>query len=107
MQPLVEIDLLRLEPELTGIDPRQIEQVGGQPRQAIDLSTRGLEEVPPRVLVEILVAQKLEKPPEGEQGRTELVRGVLDELAAGAVEIREPNAHPVERPRELASSSSL
>jgi hypothetical protein len=53
-------------------------------------------------LVQILVGQELEKAGEREQRRAKLVGGVGDELLAGAVELRQLNAHPVERRRQLA-----
>ncbi len=52
-------------------------------------------------VVEVLVGQQLEEPAEREERRPQLVRSVRHELAAGAIEARQPYAHPVEGPGEL------
>ena len=54
------------------------------------------------VLVQILVREQLEKPAQREQRRAELVRGVGDELLPRGVELRQLDAHTVERDRQLA-----
>ena len=98
---LREVDRLGRGADLIRVQPRQIEQVAGEPRQTIHLTPSALEEVPPRGLVEILVGEQLEEPPDREQGRTELVRRVGDELPPGAVELRELHPHAVETPGQL------
>ena len=56
--------------------------------------------------------EQLEEAAEREERRAQLVRGVGDELAARAVERREPEAHPLERraragrPRRVAASTT-
>ena len=55
------VDRLRLEPELPGVEPREVEQVRREPRQAVDLPAGRLQEVAPRSLVEILVGEELEE----------------------------------------------
>ena len=96
-----QVHRLGLEPELTRIEPGQVEQVGGEPREPVDLTARRLEEIASRPLVEILVREQLEEPAEREQRRSQLVRRVGNELAPCVVEVREAQAHPVERPRQL------
>ena len=55
----------------------------------------------PRLVVQVLVREELEKPAEREERRAQLVRRVRDELLARVVELRELDPHPIERPREL------
>ena len=50
----------------------------------------------------VLVLEQLDEAAEREDRRAQLVRGVGDELLAGAVEPRQPALHLVEGPRELA-----
>ena len=56
----------------------------------------------PRLLVELLVREQLEEAADREERRSQLVRRVRDELLARVVELRELDAHAVERARELA-----
>ena len=86
-----------LDGELARVEARQVEQVGGELRQTLDLSAHLVEELAARRAVEVLVRHQLEEAAEREERRAQLVRGVGDELAARAVEICEPEAHPVER----------
>ena len=66
-----------------------------------DLLLHRREELPARVLVELLVRHQLDEAAEGEDRRAKLVRGVRDELAAGALELREAAAHALERNGQL------
>ena len=95
-------DLLVLDPDPARVHPGEVEQIGRELRQTVDLAPRRREELPPRRLVEILVREELEEAGEREQRRPELVRGVRDELLAGAVELGELDAHAVERAGQLA-----
>ena len=95
-------DLLALDPDPAGVHPREVEQVGGELRQAVDLAPRRGEELPAGLLVELLVREQLEEAGEREQRRAQLVRGIRDELLARAVELGELDPHPVERGGELA-----
>ena len=99
---LREIDRLAAHLQPPRVDPREVEQLGRQLGQPVDLLAHRREELSARRLVELLVAQQLEEAAEGEHRRAQLVRRVGDELAAGVVELGEPKAHPVERSRELA-----
>ena len=85
-----------------GVEPREVEQVGRELRQAVDLLAHLREELVARRLVEPRVVEQLEEAAEREERRAQLVRGVGDELAAGAVEVREAQAHALERAGELA-----
>ena len=84
-----------------GIEPREVEQVGRELRQALHLLAHGRDELPPRRLVELLVVEQLEEAAEREERRPELVGGVRDELAPRAVEVLEADAHALERSGEL------
>ena len=61
-----------------------------------------VQEVPPRALVELLLAQELDEAAECEERRTQLVGSVRDELAASVVELGETRAHPLEGGGQLA-----
>ena len=98
---LPEIDRLVLDPHPARVEPREVEQIGRELGEPVDLLAHRLEELPPRLLVELLVGHQLEEAAEREEGRPQLVRGVGDELAAGAIEVLQPNAHPLERGRQL------
>ena len=68
----------------------------------LDLAAQLVEELAPRLLVEVLVGEQLEEAAEREDRRAQLVRRGGDELLARAVEPRELVLHVVERGRELA-----
>ena len=91
-----------LDPDPPHVHPGEVEEIGGELGQTIDLRPRRREELAPCLLVEILVREELEEAGEREQRRAELVRCVCDELLAGAVELRELDAHAVERSGQLA-----
>ena len=88
--------------QLPGIDPREVEEVGREPRETLNLPLHRLDEAAARLLVEVLVREQLEEAADREQRGTQLVRRVRDELLARVVELRELHAHAVERARELA-----
>ena len=67
----------------------------------VDLRAHLVQELLPRLRVELLAREQLEEAAEREERRAQLVRGVRDELAAGAVERGELQPHPLERPRQL------
>ena len=85
-----------------GVHAGEVEQVRREVREAVDLAPGRGEELAPRALVEILVGEQLEEAGQGEERRSQLVRGIGDELLAGPVELRQLDAHAVERARELA-----
>ncbi len=88
--------------ERAGFEPREVEQLGGEPAQALDLRAHVVEELAAGRLVELLVLQQLEEAAEREQRRAQLVRGLGDELLARVVEALELALHVVERRAELA-----
>ena len=85
-----------------GLQPREVEQVGGELAQARDLLADLRQEAIARLVVEVLVLQQLEEPAEGEDRRAQLVRGRGDEALAGRVQLGELQAHAVERAAELS-----
>ena len=99
---LADVGGLRPQLQRAGLQPREVEQLGGQRAHAVDLPAQLLEERTPGVLVEILVGQQLEEPTEREDRRAQLVRGGGDELLARAIEPGELVLHVVEGGRELA-----
>ena len=73
LRDLVERHDLPLEIEVPCVQTGKIEQLGGELLEACDLLAHRLEELPPRGLVEILVVEQLEKAPEREDRRAQLV----------------------------------
>ena len=97
-----EIEALPRDGETSRVEPGEIEQIGRKLLQPRHLLARLVQELRARLGVEILAREQLEEAAEREQRRAQLVRGVGDELAAGAVERRELEAHALERAGELA-----
>ena len=97
-----EIDRLEHHRELPGIDPREVEEIGGEPRETLNLPLHRFDEAAAGLLVDVLVREELQKASDRKQRRTQFMGGVRDELLARVVELRELNAHPVERASELA-----
>ena len=87
---------------LPGVEAGQVEQVLGEPLEPVDLLAHRLEELAPGRFVQLLVGHELEEAAQREERRSQLVRGVADELAPRALELREAQTHPVEGARELA-----
>ena len=94
-----------LDPHPAGVEPREVEQVGGELRQPRHLLAHRLEELLARLLVQVLVGHQLQEPAQREQRRAQLVRRVGDELASGALEVLEP-AGACGRTRAASSPSS-
>ena len=97
-----EVDGLGHRRQPPRVEPGQVEQVGGELREPRHLLAHRGEELLARRRVEPRLLEQLEEAAEREERRSQLVRGVGDELAAGAVEGREPQAHALEGARELA-----
>ena len=70
------------------LQPRQIEQLGGQVAHPLDLTLELLEELAAGVLVEVLVGEQLEEAAEREDRRAQLVGGAGDELLPRTVQPR-------------------
>ena len=97
-----ELDPLAADLDRVGVELREVEQVDGQLRQPVDLLAHLSHELGPGLGIGILVLEQLDEPREREDRRAQLVRGVGDELLAGAVEDREALLHLVEGHRQLA-----
>ena len=97
-----QVDRLVLDAHPAGVEPGEIEEVGGELCQPVDLFAHRLQELLPRRLVELLVRHQLQKAGQREERRAQLVGGVGDELAARAIEHLQPDAHPLERRGKLA-----
>src|SRR5207247_3189702 len=97
-----QVDGLALDAQPACVEAREIEELAGELRQAVDLLAHSAQQLLLRGLVEILVDEKLQMAAEREERRAELVGRVGDELAAGALEARETLPHAVKRARELA-----
>jgi hypothetical protein len=85
-----------------GVEAREVEQVSGQLGEPRHLLAHRSEELLPGRGIELWFLEQLEEPAEREEGRPQLVGSVGDELTAGAVEPREPQAHPLEAARQLS-----
>ena len=73
-------DLLALDAEPPGVHPREIEQVGGELGEPVDLLARRREEAGAGLLVEVLVRQSSRKPPSENSG----VRSSCDAFATNS-----------------------
>ena len=97
-----EVGRLGAQLERAGLELRQVEQVGRELLQPLDLLAQLGEERLARLGVEVLVLEQLEEAAEREDRRAQLVRGGGDEALARRVELAELALHVVERDRELA-----
>ena len=77
---------LQLELERSGVEAREVEQVGRQLLEPVDLLAHRGQELRAGRLVDVLVLEQLDEAAEREDRRAQLVRGVGDELLAGLVE---------------------
>jgi hypothetical protein len=66
---LREVDRLHFHVQTACVEPREIEEVGGELGQALHLQPHLGEELPPRGVVHVLVRQQLDMAPEGEDRR--------------------------------------
>jgi hypothetical protein len=99
---LLQVDARRTQLDLVRVEPREVEKVDRELLQALDLAPHFGDELPPLLRVRALGLEQLDEAAQGEDRRPQLVRGVGDELLAGAVEALEPPLHLVEGARELA-----
>jgi len=70
---LGKVDRSTEDAHLAGVDARKVQEIRRQLGQTLNLPLHGLDEATPRLLVELLVHEKLEKPADREQGRPKLV----------------------------------
>ena len=99
---LPEVDRLPLDAQLSRVDSREVEQLRRQLRETCDLLSHRLQELAARPLVELLLGEQLEEARKREERGPQLVRRVRHELASRVLEPCEPQAHALERPRELS-----
>src|SRR3954453_10295534 len=92
-----ELDRLPLNSEPARVQSREIEQIGRELCQPRNLLLHRDQELPPRRLLQLLIRQELQKAPEREERRAQLMRGIRDEFTPRVVQLREANAHALER----------
>src|SRR5919106_2960192 len=97
-----QVNLLPLDLDHVGIQAREVEQVDGQLLESLDLSAHLGDELLSLGGARSLRLEQLDETAQGEDRRPQLVRGVCDELLAGAVETGEPPLHVVEAAGELS-----
>jgi hypothetical protein len=68
-----QLEGLALDSQAPRIEPRQVEQIGGELLEPLHLLAHRVEELVARLLVEVLVPEELEEPAEREERRPELV----------------------------------
>ena len=98
----VQVDGLRLDVQPAGVEAGQVEQLGCELGQPVDLLPHRRHELLLGTRLELLVLHQLQEAAEGEERRSQLVRGVGDELAAGVLQLGQPLTHSLERIRQLA-----
>ncbi len=79
-----------LDRQPPGVEPREVEQVGRELPEPVDLQAHLREELVPGGVVQIGIVEQLQRPAQREERRSQLVRGVGDELSPRPVEPREP-----------------
>ena len=102
---LAEVDPLGVELDRVGVELREVEEVGGELGQPRDLLPHRPHELLSRGRVGLLLVEQLHETPEREDRRAQLVRGVGDEVPAGAVEPGEPLLHLVQGAASWPTSS--
>ena len=80
---LTQVDAVGVELEHVGVQLREVEEVGGELREALDLLAHRSHELVARRRVRLLVLEQLDEAAEREDRGAQLVRGVGDELLAG------------------------
>ena len=96
------VELLGREADRLGVEPGEIEEVGRELRQPLDLAAHRPDELAPALAVGLrLVVEQLDETAERGDRRAQLVGGVGDELPPRGVQPAQPPLHLVERQREL------
>src|SRR3954467_10814169 len=98
---IAEVVRLGTKPKRAGLQAGEVQQLGRQLAQAIDLLAQLAQEGRARLLVELLVLEQLQEAAEREDRRAQLVRGGGDEAPAGGLELGELTLHRVQRAGEL------
>ena len=97
-----EVDGAGLDHHRAGVELGEVEQVGRELGQAVDLLAHRAHELGPLLGARVLVFEQLDEAAEAEDRGAQLVRGVGDELLAGAVELGQAALHLVEGAGERA-----
>src|SRR5215212_3966961 len=88
--------------ERSRLQAREVQQLGRQLAQAVDLLAQLAQEGRARLLVELLVLEQLQEAAEREDRRAQLVRRGGDEAPPSGLELGELALHRVQGARELA-----
>ncbi len=96
-----QLDVLVRDGDSPGVQAREVEQVGRELGETIDLLAHRREEAVTRLGVGIVLGGELEEAAERGERRPQLVRGVRDERPACILEPAELDAHHVQRAGEV------
>ena len=96
-----EVDARRAQLERIRIEFGEIEELHGELRQAIHLLAHVPQEFRAGGRIGVVLLEKLDEARQGEDGRAQLVRGIGDEFAPGAVEPGELCLHLVQSRGQL------
>jgi hypothetical protein len=99
---LADVGGLGAQLERSGLQAREVQQLGGELAQAVDLLAQLGQEGGACLLVELLVLEQLQEAAEREDRRAQLVRRGGDEAPPRGLELGELALHGVERAGELA-----
>ena len=99
---VADVGRLGAQLERAGLQAREVEQLGRELAQTVDLLAQLVQEGGARLLVELLVLEQLQEAAEREDRRAQLVRGGGDEAPPRGLELGELALHRVQRARELA-----
>src|SRR3954454_5957310 len=97
-----EVDPLALDRQAAGIEAREVEQLRGELRQAVDLLAHGGHELRLRLWIQLFIRHQLEEATEGEERGAQLVRRVGDEFPPCVFEWGQALPHPLEGGSQLA-----
>ena len=96
-----EVDAARGHHDAARVELGEVEQIGRQLRQAVDLLAHRADELFALLGGRFVVLEQLDEAAEAEDRRPQLVRGVGDELLAGVVELGQAALHFVEGAGQL------
>src|SRR3954471_153017 len=97
-----EVDPLALDRQAAGIEAREVEQLRGELRQAIDLLADGGAQLRLRLWIQLSICHQLEEAAKGEERGAQLVRRVGDEFPPRVLELGQALPHPLEGGSQLA-----
>ena len=93
---IAEVDAARRHHHRPRVELGEVEQIGGQLGQPLDLLAHRAHELFPLGRARVVLLEQLDEAAEAEDRRAQLVRGIGDELFAGDVELGEAPLHLVE-----------